>query len=151
MNPNTAKGKRVSVTGIRNLMSEDKFKNMNLDLRMKFPEVLKAGETVGYQLPVAFPVKPNNTLKIGTAPQYYRFHSTARLNKKAGKVNIFFKSWRINQNFDDPTKIVAKFHTGSRWRNLVIRTKVLQGKKYYVVKIFQRNVLNGLVAFFETA
>lgn len=148
-NPNTGAGKKVSVWGLRNLMSEDTKK---LQLRIWIPEVAETGQTVGYKMPAAFPVKPEETLKIGTTPQYYQFHSTARLKKQgAGKARISFKSYVMKNNFDDATKIVAYFHTGVKWKKLSIRTKVKKGKEFYTVKIPKRFYLNGVVAFFETA
>lgn len=100
----------------------------------------------------AFPVKPEESFKIGTAPRYYQFYSTAQLKKQgAGKARISFKSYVIKNNFDDPTKNFAMFHKGKTQKKLDIKTKIRKGKEFCMVKNPKRFYLNRLVAFSETA
>jgi hypothetical protein len=153
--PNTAAGSKINIGwgDLKNLFHED---HPNLSIKIKFPSVLTAGETIVYRKPAAYPPPPNPTDSTGIGkPQYYQFESTAvleKLLKPSGKAKFYFKKSMIDANFADPSKVVALLinHNGDyASKPLIMSVKKVGGDDFYKVRYKKRSGLNCVIVFVE--
>lgn len=164
MNPNTKKGKNKTIWKTMNKLQScsewyDDYYNENcyyLPLRIKFPRVNKAGETLAYRLPSAYPEpKPVWSASPGIGrPQYFQFYSTALLRRKnTGHVQLQFKKSVIDANFVDPTRIVVAYHNGKKWKNNFLPVQLVFTNngltEWYQIQFPKKRRLIGMVAFLE--